>query len=111
MVGRRERGAEDQVGRPSPAGPSILEPARGREAENGVTDGPAALMWVPQCPPVGLLTPGAVTGRTPLSPLVTPSHSRHPPPHAGEPGRPQTCPTTLLWPHGPQRGELQARGE
>lgn len=53
MVGRRERGAEDQVGRPSPAGPSILEPARGREAESGVTDGPAALMWVPQCPPCG----------------------------------------------------------
>lgn len=56
MVGQRERGAEDQVGRPSPAGPGILEPARGREAERGVTDSPAALMLVPQCPPV--LVPG-----------------------------------------------------
>lgn len=52
MVGWWEQGAEDQVGRPSPAGPGILEPVRGREAERGVTDSPTALMWVPQRPPV-----------------------------------------------------------
>lgn len=47
MVCWRDRGGEDQVGSPSPAGPGILEPAGDRNRESGVTGSPAAHTQVP----------------------------------------------------------------
>lgn len=49
---RRDAGGEDQVGSPSLAGPSILEPARGQGSrESGITSSPTAHTQVPPQPP------------------------------------------------------------
>lgn len=57
MVCRRDAGGEDQVGSPSLAGPSILEPARGRGAER--VGSPAAPQPTPGClhTPPGTMSP------------------------------------------------------
>lgn len=115
MVCWRDRSGEDQVGSPSPAGPSILEPVRGRGAERVVP--PAALQPTPRCldipqqdVPHLLLPPGHPlcerSGEADALHRSSNSLSQLVPscPCWGIRTPPSACPTTLLWPHSSQGG-------
>lgn len=96
---RRDAGGEDQVGSPSLAGPSILEPARGRGAQR--VGSPAAPQPTPGClhSPPGTMSPisrslrdtawGECSGETDPSPLQgQPLPASTLPVRAGAPGPP-----------------------
>ena len=119
MVWWRDTGGGDQVGSPSPAGPGILEPARGRGAERGVSSSPAApraSTASSSCSLQDTVWASAAARRPPLispAPFTSPataSPSQHPPspPVLGHPDLPWARPATATQPSG---GGPQTREE